>query len=322
MQAVTFSVSSPDPSQRQLYAEWSETVLKQVVHADFTPAEQRPAYVAGWGCDFGGVQAGRMRSSGGVSIRTRAHLDDADDRFNLLVPTGDNDIVTVQRGLNAQVRDGGAAIVRMDEPAEIQFRQEHDAYLLFLPRKALLSRLPSFNDRDAARALRGGPKVALLRRYLAMMEASLGDLDADTAAMMAEQVTDIVISVLLSNPDNRHLVDTGGARQLRMQAIETYARQCYRDPRINVSTCADCLGLSKSYIQLLLAERGTNFRDMLKAVRVEAACAMLAEMGPQRSIIDIAYDCGFADLSTFHRAFRALRAETPGDFQQRRRLQS
>ena len=72
------------------------------------------------------------------------------------------------------------------------------------------------------------------------------------------------------------------------------------------------LGVSARYVQDLLQETGLPFTDRVVALRLERARALLeSPANGHRKIVDIAYSCGFNDLSYFNRSFRRRFGETP-----------
>lgn len=79
---------------------------------------------------------------------------------------------------------------------------------------------------------------------------------------------------------------------------------------------ADIAHMSPSaFSRFFKAHTGLAFQDFVAEVRVGHACHLL--IASPRSITDIALDCGFGDLSTFHRTFRKLRRMTPTQFRTR-----
>ncbi|MGH7679845.1 MAG: helix-turn-helix transcriptional regulator, partial [Gemmatimonadaceae bacterium] len=65
---------------------------------------------------------------------------------------------------------------------------------------------------------------------------------------------------------------------------------------------------------------GLTPHQYVRRVRLREAALQLAD--PNRRIIDVAFESGFADLSTFNRAFRAEFRVTPRTFRAPRRLPS
>ncbi|WP_343203072.1 helix-turn-helix domain-containing protein [Stenotrophomonas maltophilia] len=62
---------------------------------------------------------------------------------------------------------------------------------------------------------------------------------------------------------------------------------------------------------------GENFWDYINRQRIEAAAAHLADGADTRTILDIAYACGFTSKSTFNAAFKRQLGETPSVFRKR-----
>ena len=69
--------------------------------------------------------------------------------------------------------------------------------------------------------------------------------------------------------------------------------------------------MSARSVQHVLGQNGTTFSEELMTMRLEAAFGML-KSGATGPVADIAFKCGFSDLSTFYRAFRARYGKTPG----------
>ena len=81
---------------------------------------------------------------------------------------------------------------------------------------------------------------------------------------------------------------------------------------MSAARAARVFGVTERHVQKLLAGAGFTFGETLAALRLQAAAQALAAGGG--SVADIAYDCGFSDLSTFHRAFKARFSETPAAY--------
>jgi AraC-like DNA-binding protein len=78
---------------------------------------------------------------------------------------------------------------------------------------------------------------------------------------------------------------------------------------------AAAIGVSRRYLHRLFEEESQSFRDALVALRIEA-CVAAFQDGAQaaKTIAEIAYSAGYADISQFNRHFRRLRGETPSAF--------
>lgn len=84
---------------------------------------------------------------------------------------------------------------------------------------------------------------------------------------------------------------------------------------LDLDQVADLLHLSPRTLHRRLAEEGANFRGVKEAVRRDAALARIAQGGD--TVADIAADLGYADTSTFYRAFIDWTGMAPRAYRQR-----
>jgi AraC-like DNA-binding protein len=72
------------------------------------------------------------------------------------------------------------------------------------------------------------------------------------------------------------------------------------------------LALSVRSLHRGLREEGTTFRELLDRLRHERSAELLAD--PRLSIAEIGYLLGFAEISSFYRAFKRWSGQTPAEF--------
>jgi AraC-like DNA-binding protein len=75
------------------------------------------------------------------------------------------------------------------------------------------------------------------------------------------------------------------------------------------------VAMSTRTLQRRLEEVGTSYQDVVDAVRSAMARTLLREKS--RSIVDVAFELGYADLKSFYRAFRRWTQTTPADWRAR-----
>ncbi|MBP5100314.1 helix-turn-helix transcriptional regulator, partial [Pseudomonas protegens] len=75
---------------------------------------------------------------------------------------------------------------------------------------------------------------------------------------------------------------------------------------------AQSLCMSASTLRRRLAEEGQSYQALKDSVRKELAIVWLAE--PQISFAEIAGRLGFADTSSFYKAFRKWSGSNPGHY--------
>jgi AraC-like DNA-binding protein len=75
------------------------------------------------------------------------------------------------------------------------------------------------------------------------------------------------------------------------------------------------LALSTRTLQRRLEEVNTSYQDLVDDVRSAAARTLLREHS--RSIVDVAFELGYADLKGFYRAFKRWTGQTPAEWRAR-----
>lgn len=94
--------------------------------------------------------------------------------------------------------------------------------------------------------------------------------------------------------------------------------QLFREPALTIGQLAKRSGYPEYLVSAVINRRlGANFWDYINRLRIEAATACLADPGDPRTILDIAYACGFTSKSTFNASFKRQMGETPSDYRRR-----
>ncbi|MEM9170447.1 MAG: helix-turn-helix domain-containing protein [Pseudomonadota bacterium] len=88
-----------------------------------------------------------------------------------------------------------------------------------------------------------------------------------------------------------------------------------RDANLTIGALSRRVGVNESALSAAINERADmNFNTMINALRVEDACAALLAAPPDRTIYEIALDCGFGSKATFNRVFRERVGMTPSQW--------
>lgn len=132
------------------------------------------------------------------------------------------------------------------------------------------------------------------------VEPDVGPVDDEPAAPAAANETD----------DVRY-----DAVQARLAALMDGAAPLYLEPALTIGQVAKRSGYPEYLVSAVINRRfdGT-FWDYVNRLRVEAARTCLADVDDARSILDIAYACGFTSKSTFNAAFKRQVGDTPSGY--------
>jgi AraC family transcriptional activator of tynA and feaB len=105
----------------------------------------------------------------------------------------------------------------------------------------------------------------------------------------------------------------GGGQGLAREVMR-FVEQNVCDPGLSPRRAAERFGISTRYVHKLFATSGTTFGRYVAAERLERVrLDIMAACGPRTPISEHAFRWGFADLSTFNRAFRRRFGCSPRD---------
>lgn len=99
----------------------------------------------------------------------------------------------------------------------------------------------------------------------------------------------------------------GIAQRVRRMLVREHGKL-----RPEMDEVARGLGISARTLRRRLAAEGFGFAQLTEEALREVACSMLKD--PRRSLQEAAYELGFADASSFHRAFKRWTGITPSEY--------
>ncbi len=109
----------------------------------------------------------------------------------------------------------------------------------------------------------------------------------------------------------------------RFPAVESRLSQLmagealYREPALTIGQVAKRSGYPEYLVSAVINRRlGGNFWEYINRHRIDAARACFADHHDRRTILEIAYACGFTSKSTFNAAFKRQVGQTPRAYRQ------
>lgn len=89
----------------------------------------------------------------------------------------------------------------------------------------------------------------------------------------------------------------------------------YFEPALTIGQVAKRSGYPEYLVSAVINRRlGGSFCDYVNRLRVEAVRMRLADPAESRTILDLAYACGFTSKSTFNAAFKRELGDTPSNY--------
>lgn len=305
--------------ERDRVGVWREFFGRHIAGLDLEPVGSDPLRVDIEQKSLNRISVARALVTAYRGRRTRELLGDGRHDKVLLMP-GYRGILAGQRGRETFVREGEAVLLAESdvlslEQAGRQGNGPPGRYLhVILPHEAVAALVPAVEDSVMHVIPAGNEALRLLRGYLGMLYAGDGLAGAYTARAVAGHVSDLAALAIGASADARELARRRGLGAARLARIQAYIRNAMTDPGLTLTAVARHVGVTPRYVRKLFAAEGTAFTDYLLSQRLERAGRML-ETGAfdDLRISDIAYECGFGDLSYFNRAFRRRFSMTPSD---------
>ena len=244
-----------------------------------------------------------------VRRERRQVLETNDDRYCLARNAGNRAAQVVHRGREFTMRPGAMVLLKLDEPffsadgaSQKRFTNVH------LPAAALKAMVTGVDDL-VGRELEPGGALSLAMDYSDLLLRHPAAVDQAGMAIAAH-LMDLASLGLGACGDLAVAARRRGLRAVRLNAVLLILEKRFAEPDFSAQKLAAAGGLSERYVNELLHEAGAGFTTRLTELRLRMAAGLLAHAG-ERRISDIAFDCGFNDLSYFNRCFRRRFGLTP-----------
>ena len=225
-------------------------------------------------------------------------------RDNRRMPLHAGDVVLIPAGDRHHIEDDGARPLSL--------------YALCMAAPASVSKSPGLafprESRHYPAPAWSGEFRALLRHLL--HEQTLMRTGSEWMMTgLAWQALGLVIRGAASAKSKRSVLPVQPARARVSAYADEMERTFYR--RQSVNEAATALGLSRRHFTQLFREiTGESWLTMMKRHRLAHARRLLRDS--DRSVTSIGYECGFDDVTTFYRAFRAAEHTSPLAWRNRR----
>jgi AraC family transcriptional activator of tynA and feaB len=314
MEIASWSTADVEPRRRFEY--WNSLVAKAVCGVNVA----QPS-----GHDFDATISTRwLHDAAFTSFHSPAHEIDRTSR-NIAGDRSDVYLLSLQLGGIARLRQGGRetvlkpgelGMVDARRPFSVTLSGDVRRMVAILPRRMVHRYAPMWRDLNAPRICDTEPGVDLLREYVLRLADPAFAVDDAIAEVLGENLC-ALLGVMVGHHAGG-LTDAHPRRDLRLEALLAYIRRNCSDPDLSPSAAAAHLRVSVRTVHKLMERTERSFGEWLLDERLHRCVRMLQDpTQTRRKISDIAWTCGFNDLSHFNNVFRSRLGMTPSD--QRRR---
>jgi AraC-like DNA-binding protein len=308
---ISWSTDGIHPGAR--LAAWRNfvgDVLKQC-SMDYTSDDDGEFWAKmSWG-QYGDISVGKIRGSSRKGVRSPELAKDTSDGVTMSIAC-DGRYNLKQARREMLLERGGANFFHHCLPGVFEADNGGEYWVMSLPARIIAPRLGDSSSLVGRSIDSAKPELRLLTAYLNAVYQTAGLDDPKTKAVIGSQVLDMIIAVVGSADESVQAGAGRGVRAARFKLAMDEIRRRYSEPMLNGERLARSVGLSTRYVQLLFEENGSTLSSEIMNERLKAARKALADpLNDGQKISEIAFRCGFSDLSYFNRAYRQKYGETP-----------
>lgn len=289
---------------------WREEIGRKILNLDFrahgdAPFETDIRSIL----DHNGVRVVRWRYSPGVTFRDDTMVKDGTNSSTLIYPVTSKLTVSQARRENV-LQPKEATILRNWEPGEVGSPLGSDFVAVLVPGDAFgATNSARHMDRAARRVPRSNDALRLLQSYVAALDRLPGT-EGGVATTASRHIADLVHLVASLTPGET--ASDVAQHHPRLAAALSYIETHFKEFDLSEARVARQQGISTRYLQMLFEKSGLSFTSFVSELRLSYAFRLLTDPGfGDRSILDIAHDAGFADISHFNRCFKRRYGATP-----------
>ena len=308
---VVFSTASVHARDRLAF--WREEASKAYVAHEFSTSVGRNFRGDISAASLGSLELAVFACDECLVVRTQRCLKGAADDDLLLCRQIAGSSTLHQDGRDAVTADGDIFLLDPRRPFTLGVGPETRSLVVKVPRWELQARLGGIAAFTARPIPRRQPIAALASEFLGLLAGRAEALDPSMGAKVAQQALDLVALAFATEgaPGTAKLSSARTTTLLRLKAI--IEARLY-DPALKPALAAAAAGISVRYANALLAHEGTSLERFIVLRRLQHSRQALEDPAQaSRRVGDIAYSCGFSDLSHFTRRFKAQFGRSPGE---------
>lgn len=260
----------------------------------------------------GSVVLTKLEASRHRVIRSVQGLQNNDGEYLKIVAPWEGLATVQQRGQQASARNGSWVIYDTTQPYEVANPDWSEHLIVMLPKQSIVDRgvrLEGLMGRNV------GGSAGIARIALDTMRSTYQELPsmAPHVALRAGELLMDMVHLALQELAGK---GTGMTQQLLLQdRIRAYVLAHLREPGLSVEAVAQALNCSKRHLHNAFVDETTSLSSFIQQSRLELCMRELRNPQlRQRTITEVAWDCGFANSAHFSRVFKAYTGLSPSEF--------
>jgi AraC family transcriptional regulator, positive regulator of tynA and feaB len=310
---LLFSTNTIHPRDRLAY--WREEASKAFVTHEFTSHVGRDFYGAISASALGDIGLAWMAGAPCTVARTQQCLRGSNDDDYLLCCTETGTLRVRQDGRDATAGRGNVFVLDPRRPFTLSVIDTSEGVFFKIPRADLEARLGD-SATWTATLLPSAPASAIAAEFLLKTAECAAAIGHQSGMKIAQQALDLF--ALAMAPALGATAQLSSPRATTLLRLKSIIENELYSPALKPIAVAEAARISVRYANSLLAQEGTSLERYIMTRRLDR-CRQALESATNlsRTIGDIAYGHGFADLSHFSRRFKERFGCSPGEVRPR-----
>jgi len=311
-----FSTDSVHPRDRFEY--WHDVACKKIIGHEAKP-KNRLKFEASIECaDLAGIELIVFENAPMEAAVTVRNIARARDNCLLICRQIKGTVRLEQNSRQAVLEAGRFTVIDPRRPYTADFPVQSKMLIVKIPRRLLEQRYGHTAEISMRVVERDSGIGELTSDHLALLPRHVSALDGSTAAAVGSHALDLVaLSLSKLSGDDAH--PRSFARKMALAKVRTVIENRLSEPALTPSDVAAGAGISLRYAQSLLAEDETSIARLIQERRLRhCERALVSPTQQRRTISEIAFAWGFADLTHFGRLFKKRYGLSPRQYRRNR----
>lgn len=298
---------SPQLGEKARLERWRELWVDEVGDCDIAALPDRPFEARADLAWFDDVVVAHVEATTSHHIRTAAQVArDQHDYLYFSFNRSPRPIWVRHQGRDSIVNPGHLLIWSNTKAFERREQDRISGHMIGFDRAALAALAPAVEDMLARSLAVETPALRHLQAYADfLLRNGEQALPQDLGASIGAMLQDLAVLAIGGRDEPTQRAVGRGLRAKRLADVLLAIDRGFAQPGFSSETVARALGLSRRYVNELVAQTGQSLDQRVTHLRLSRAMGLLTSaQGDALRITDIAAACGFNDLSYFNRRFR------------------
>ncbi|WP_339672657.1 helix-turn-helix domain-containing protein [Dasania marina] len=217
-------------------------------------------------------------------------------------------------GRESILHPGDFILCNSSEPYRLSFKDNYRQTVMAIPQAQLNTLVSDVEDSVGYTMSGDSPVNGMLSQFVSSLMENYNTIPPDSFRRLEANALDLLVTSLeaskaLGSKEKRSVKDDHFMR------IKQFIFLHLSDSRLSPDFIADIEGISTRYLHMLFKSEGVSISRYIQYLRLEACAKKLSDPQYNRaSVLEIALDQGFNDVSSFYRSFRNHFGITPKQY--------